>query len=235
MPLPGWNSIEVTGTASNWFFWLSIGALVLLGLAEVLQHRYGDRHDWLLAQKHQAEKDAGDGAIARLHLETSHAQAEQAKANERTAQLQLDLEREKEKRIGRGLTKDQWDALQELKGKITRINVMIETNMETVGFGGQIVTALQSAGIDVKKFPPVFEIWTGTLIWWRNFPNDATKDDPLVSAFFKAGLYGGQGNIDALFGKNIPRDAPLVMIGERPAEVKPGYWGPPKVPDPPPN
>jgi hypothetical protein len=85
MGLPGWNSIQVTGSLSNLFFWLSIAALVMLGLAEVFSHRYGERHDLLVAQQRQAEKDASDGEIARLHRDT-------AQANARVLEAQLALE-----------------------------------------------------------------------------------------------------------------------------------------------
>jgi hypothetical protein len=80
MELPGWNSIEATNSLSDIFFWLSIIALLLLGVAEVVSHRYGERHDWLLNQKHQAEKSASDLEIARLHSDT-------AKAEKTTAEL----------------------------------------------------------------------------------------------------------------------------------------------------
>ena len=84
MELPGWNSIETTGTLSGFFFWASIFALVLLGIAEVMSHRYGERHDLLMAQKQRAEKDASDGEIARLHKDT-------AEANARALEAQLAL------------------------------------------------------------------------------------------------------------------------------------------------
>jgi hypothetical protein len=85
MELPGWNSIPFTGLMSNVFFWLSIGALVLLGVAEVLSHRYGGQHDLLVAQQQQTAKDASDGVIARLQRDT-------AQANARAAEAQLALE-----------------------------------------------------------------------------------------------------------------------------------------------
>lgn len=91
MELPGWNSIETTNWISDLFFWLSILALILLGATEVISHRYGERHDWLLGQKHQTEKSASDTEIARLHRDTADANARAVEAASDAAKLGLSV------------------------------------------------------------------------------------------------------------------------------------------------
>jgi hypothetical protein len=92
---PGWDSIAWTSWWSGFFFWASIGSLMLLGASEVVSHRYTERKDELVEIQQIAEKNAHDDEIARLHLETAQIaersallEREAAKANERAAQLE---------------------------------------------------------------------------------------------------------------------------------------------------
>lgn len=66
MELPGWNSIQATGTMATVFFWLSIGALLVLGLAQVMSYGYGQRHNVLASRLDSAERRASDEKIALL-------------------------------------------------------------------------------------------------------------------------------------------------------------------------
>lgn len=149
-------------------------------------------------------------------------------AQEYVEQIRLikeDLEKQKQeltteisKRRARTLTREQYEALQALRGHVAKINVMAEYSLEPIIFETQIVNALLDAGVGVKLYPgPPGATWTGNMIYWTGFTSDP-KDDPLVGPFFKADLYGGHGEISALLG-DIPRDAPLLMVGERYAEM----------------
>ena len=51
-------------------------------------------------------------------------------------------------------------------------------------------------------------------------------DDPLVGPFIKANLWGGAGEI-AVLSPSYPKDAPLLMIGERYAEMNGKVYIPP--------
>jgi hypothetical protein len=144
-----------------------------------------------------------------------------------------DLEKQKQeltaeiaKRRARTLTKEQYDALQALKGRVPKINVMFESAVEPSLFATQIINALMDAGVDVKVYPAApGQAWTGNMVYWTGFANDP-KDDPLVGPFIKANLYGGHGQINILLGE-IPKDAPLLMIGERYAEMNGSFYIPP--------
>jgi hypothetical protein len=181
-------------------------------------------------------RDAGT-RIADATERASHADARAATANERAssaderaaalekdaAQLRLDLEREREKRLGRSLTKEQFDALQILKGKVTRANIMWENNIEVMSFASQILHALDQAGVNVRVyFSPPGIVLTGIMIW-----SPKPDDDPLVAAFQEAGFLPGWGNISVLRFPDVPHDVPLIQIGERFLETKPPYYGPP--------
>jgi hypothetical protein len=52
---PGWDSVEATDWHENFWFWAGIVFLFLLGIAEVISHRYGLRKDALIELR---ERDA---------------------------------------------------------------------------------------------------------------------------------------------------------------------------------
>jgi hypothetical protein len=79
--IPGWDSIAGSYWWENFYFSASIGALILLGVAEVISHRYSQRKDVLAAIEQSDTQRRHDDEIARLHLET-------AATNERAANLE---------------------------------------------------------------------------------------------------------------------------------------------------
>jgi hypothetical protein len=46
--IPGWDSIAAASRWSGFYFWMSIGSLIGLGVFEIASHRYTDRHDELV-------------------------------------------------------------------------------------------------------------------------------------------------------------------------------------------
>ena len=81
--IPGWSSIAGTAWWSGFYFWVSICALIALGMAEVASHRYSDRKDELVAIEQEA--------IQRRHdVDMAHVQHDTAEAVERAAQLEKD-------------------------------------------------------------------------------------------------------------------------------------------------
>jgi type IV secretory pathway VirB6-like protein len=96
--LPGWNSIQTTGALAQLFFWISIAALVLVGIAQVLSYRYGEQHDLMANQQHAAQQRAADEHVALLHRKVSvlttkveQARASTADANARAEETEQEL------------------------------------------------------------------------------------------------------------------------------------------------
>lgn len=202
MPFPGWNSIATTGILSNFFFWVSIGALVLLGVAEVLSHRFGERHDSLLAQQHQTEKYGTDSEIARLHRET-------AAANLARTKLEAQLS-------DRHLTAFQFEALQSLRGKVSSVIITSVGRTEAAKFAGEIALALKHAGINVEVGAQrIGYVWMNIYIVLPK-PVPEYARDPLYVAFHNAGLSVGCGPRDLTPMGDLSLDVPVIMVGERP-------------------
>jgi len=146
MILPGWNSIDSTDYWSTFFFWISIGALVLLGLAEVASHFYTLRHDGLVAQQYQIDKYESDSDIARLHLET-------AKTAERAANAELALEKYREPRA---LTPEQKDEITAVVKTFsgTRFDMSLSANDPEMGdLANFVQDALMDGGWHLINLP----------------------------------------------------------------------------------
>jgi hypothetical protein len=79
--IPGWGSVASTAWWGGFYFWISIGALIALGMAEVASHRYSDRKDELTAIQEEAIQRRHDEDMAAVQHDT-------AQANERAAKLE---------------------------------------------------------------------------------------------------------------------------------------------------
>ncbi len=139
MIMPGWTSIQTTGWMSNFFFWVSIFALVLLGMAEVVSHYYGQRHDTLLAQQRQAEKDASDGEIARLHRDT-------AQITRETEQLRNDNLRLRKELGPRQLNRAAFIAALRGKPSLDVEVLYFPDDSDSIALSQDIASAIEAAG-----------------------------------------------------------------------------------------
>jgi hypothetical protein len=79
--IPGWDSVAGAGWWSGFYFWVSIGCLIGLGVAEIASHRYGDRKDNLADAEQRETQRRHDEDMARVQHDT-------AQAIERAAQLE---------------------------------------------------------------------------------------------------------------------------------------------------
>src|SRR5215469_1523659 len=116
------------------------------------------------------------------------------------------------------LDKNQYAALMALRGKVTNINLMSATGSEPSTFSFLIRTVFMRAGIETDEYIP--PLWYG---WWsgifvclpkaeggaRNFEHSVFK------AFLNAKLDPAPCETDVLPFKNLAKDVPLVMVGER--------------------
>jgi hypothetical protein len=73
---PGWDSITGTAWWSGFYFWASIGSLMLLGAMEVVSHRYSERKDELVELQQIAEKKTHDEEMARVQHDAARLAAE---------------------------------------------------------------------------------------------------------------------------------------------------------------
>jgi hypothetical protein len=134
----------------------------------------------------------------------------------------------------RSFTKEQYDAIQMVKGKVHAANVMVESAMEPNLFSPMIVNALIQAGVSVTFYPPApGDLWTGTMICLpKSEGGAAATGHPLVEAFRAAGLNPATCLLDARVVP-APKDVPLIMIGERfPTFTTFPYFGPPVSAEP---
>jgi hypothetical protein len=206
--IPGWDSITSAHGWSNFYFWAGISALLCLGIFEVISHRYTERKDELVAQQQTETQRHHDEEIARLHLETSQ-------ANERAAKLALDLEKERQKMAPRPWTKEQFEAIQSLKGKVKAIGIVSQKGcLECELLAQHILSAFHNAGAEIYvdlshsiDLPMV----TGVSVL---LPPSANLDNnPIVTALKKAGL--NPSSLHILPNWPVRDDMPIITVGER--------------------
>jgi len=167
---------------------------------------------------------AGDHIVADAQARIAEANQQAATANERTAELKLALEKERQKRLGRVLTKEQFEILLSLRGMVSKVYVTCERDPEALFYSAHIATALSHAGIQVVDRPPgpngvgsdvqmvLGPSWSGNPI-----------EHPLAAAFMKASLIRA-GIFDNLPSLNL--DAPLLLVGRRMPEFDNPYFPP---------
>jgi hypothetical protein len=165
--IPGWDSIAGTGWWSSFYFWAGIIALLSLGIAEVVSHRYSERKDELVDIEQAATQRQHDEAMARvqhdtaevheraarLEKEAAEARAAIAGANERAAEANqkaqeaiLELAKFKAPRV---LTEEQRgrivDKLKQFSG--TEYDIMIiDSEPEILSLVSAIEIVLSTAG-----------------------------------------------------------------------------------------
>ena len=149
--IPGWDSVAGSRWWSNIYFWGSIGALILLGITEVVSHRYSQREDELSAIEQEAAKKTHEDEIAQLHVEAANANERAARLEKEAALLRLQLDQEVQKRAPRFLTDEQKAAmLDELRGKIQEIMIVVQNDPEAQAFAMRyFFTLFQDAGAKV--------------------------------------------------------------------------------------
>jgi hypothetical protein len=159
----------------------------------------------------QLNKDASDARIISF-------------LNDDSDHFRLALETERQKRLVHSLTKKEYDAIQGLKGKFARINFMPEANVAANALMWQLLNAASDAGIVSRIFfAPPGNIWTGTMIW-----SALADQQALSTAFTNGGIIPGWGTLDGLPYPDVPKDIPLIAVGERFPEMTKPYVGRPK-------
>jgi hypothetical protein len=109
--IPGWGSIASAHWWENFYFWAGIVALILLGVTEVVSHRYTERKDELTATEQDETQRRHDEEMARLHLETAKITERAAILEKEAAVARAEQERLKSLVTWRALTAGQLQKL----------------------------------------------------------------------------------------------------------------------------
>ena len=231
--IPGWESVTGARWWENFYFWASIGALILLGAAEIVSHRYTERKDELAAIEQTSTQRRHDEEMARLHAaeaskaEIAKANASAAEANARAEALRLQLLIEQQRRAPRTLTDEQKIAMiNGLRGKLESITFVTQRDLESEFFSIQLQVIFQEAGlrISVAKLPAgaLLSAPAGVLM---HKPGDnsevSLKDDPLYLALNAAKLYGGNtakpfATLELSADTPLLPDGYIIYVGQKP-------------------
>jgi len=151
---PGWNSIEGAGWWSGFYFWFGIVALFVLGITEVISHRYGLRKDELVSV---AERNAvQDRATKDRQTEADAAKMRQelAEAKKAAADSGKTASTVAEQATPRHLSATQeqaiFNAIAPFRGN--KIDIVVQLgNSEAMNFAEEFVAIFRRAGWDAGK------------------------------------------------------------------------------------
>jgi len=144
-----------------------------------------------------------------------------ALANKETAQLTLALQTERTKTSARLWTKEQFDAIQELKGIVPDVGIIVQDKCpECRSYANSIELALNEAGIRMHGEDVYFgDDWGGVLIYVplspdeRNAPDAGEKlaANTVVGAFRKGGIPATASSF--INCADCRKDIPIIVIG----------------------
>jgi hypothetical protein len=184
----------------------------------------------VIATKREAVADRAEleryKAQAAAQVQAAKAEAAQAneragEANERAAgldktaaQLRLDLEKERSKTAARPWTKEQFDAIQDVKGVVKTVGILWQNRCIECGlFAQYIELALSAAGVQIYGAHEFDSFQATGIVVFLPVGKDS-ENNALVAALTKAEL-----NPQTMVtnGKilNISEDIPVIFVGER--------------------
>jgi hypothetical protein len=151
--------------------------------------------------------------LAEIEFANGFLEEKAAMAVERAAKAELETEQLRAKIAPRALTKEQFDALQGLKGKVSKVYLMMDSDSEVLQFGMQIVSALLKQDIEVKWLTaPLGWPSQDIQVWLPESEMSSSERHPLAVALNKAGL-GGLVMSLANISLDVPRDVPIIRVG----------------------
>jgi hypothetical protein len=127
---------------------------------------------------------------AKANERASEANARAAELDKTAAQLRLDLEKERNKTSMRPWAKDQFDAIQDIKGVVKDVGILWESHcIECQLFADQITKALAYAGVRLYGAHETEEIGSSETGIFVSLPTGSDLEKhPLVVALKKARL-----------------------------------------------
>jgi hypothetical protein len=153
---------------------------------------------------------------AKANERASEANARAAELDKTAAQLRLDLEKERNKTAMRPWAKDQFDAIQDIKGVVKDVGILWESHcIECQLFADQITKALAYAGVQLYGAHETEEIGSSETGIFVSLPTGSDLEKhPLVVALKKARLNPATTFHVEAFSK-IRTDIPVIFVGER--------------------
>lgn len=202
---------ELVKACENWQ--LIAAAIVTVGVAiEFIAGFVAKPAHERIDESHRLETQNATERIA-------NAQERAAKAEKDAAIARIQLERDLEKRAPRRLTEEQKAILiTGLRGKIPKINVVVQRDLESTWFALQLEIAFQEAGAKLSeiKMPPgeMMPIPAGIVMYSPQARASGTlSGDPLYETLKKADLFGGDTGTPFLSRELIP-NSPTLPLNE---------------------
>lgn len=211
--IPGWNSVPGAHWGESFFFWAGIIALVLLGISEVISHRYSERKDQLTTVEQAETQRRHDEEMARLHLQAATLEHEAAVSNARAKDAELEIERLRElARINAAPRVPNADLFEKQLAGISRqsVDLLYDKGVPDASTLATIMgIAFLKAGWKVERGNKLGASLPANLLPWSSLPfevkgqsnfwgisiisNKSVKDDPkdprqaVAQAIFKSG------------------------------------------------
>ena len=200
-----------------WDFWLIVSVIIAASAAIAIGIATTGS-----VVSHKREAASAESALEQFKLQTEEKISD---ANARAEEAKLELAKFRAPRV---LTPEQKATIvNELRGKVTEINVVAQPEVEARAYSFQFASLLRGAGIKVNdgSLSPmdtaVLASNESVVIWskdWQaknGFPN---PNDPLYRAISMAGLWGGSANVrfipDGSKDAVIP-DIPTIYIFQK--------------------
>ncbi len=128
----------------------------------------------------------------------------------------------------RSLTKEQYDAIQTLKGRVPAINLAVEVDSECVSFAGLLASALMNAGIKVRGYslPPDMHFSAGLVVYDQHMLSDDNAAGKIIFDAVSNGGLTARSKLNRLpDALDMPREVPAILVYEKLYNV-PGSVGP---------
>lgn len=190
---------------------VAIAAEVLIAAFNLPYGSFFERWGNVLAGALIALGVAGEIMFARM------GHSRQSELSRRSNDKLADANRKLASLAPRSLSKEQFDEIQTLRGKIAELNLVVEADVECTTFSVQLAVAFSHAGIKVLSFPlrPDFR-GQGLMLYDRyafdNPHGEPTDGEPLIGTFKRANLWIATTIGGLPVDVNIPVEIPALFV-----------------------
>jgi hypothetical protein len=151
----------------------------------------------------------------RSNQRLSEALTQAGKAHERAAGIELEAAQLRKELAPRGLSEKQYEILLSLRDKVESVGISSFPDSESFNFARQIAETLKRAGVTANLYDPrVGMAWTGIYVVVPTALMDY-RLEPISAVFRSAGFHVGCGTRDHFPLMGLPKDIPIIMVGEK--------------------